>query len=184
MDTYYKKLCVYAFSLVQDHTFAEDIVQNVFVKLWTSRDRVNPNISIKNFLYRSVYNEFIDHYRKKKPVIYLEKQYLEIMHEVAEQEHENLDALIRQLNMEIENLPSKSKQIFLMNKKEGLTHVEIAEYLNISMKTVESHMTKAFKFLSKKLHQEKISLLFLLFKLYRGINCDNLLLDNPKNPSH
>src|SRR5665811_848739 len=137
MDFYYQSLCGYAQSLCHDHAFAEDIVQNVFVTIWTNRKNINPKLSIKSYLYKSVYNEFIDQSRKNKPVIYLEKKYFEAIDLVVDIEPEKLDALIKLMNAEIENLPSKCKEIFLMNKKEGLTHTEISEYLNISIKTVE-----------------------------------------------
>ncbi|MFK7812365.1 MAG: sigma factor-like helix-turn-helix DNA-binding protein, partial [Maribacter sp.] len=67
------------------------------------------------------------------------------------------------LKKEIEKLPKKCKHIFLLNKKEGLTHLEIAEYLGISTKTVEGHITRAFKILSKKLDAKIDTILFLLF---------------------
>ena len=102
-------------------------------------------------MYKSVYNEFIDQYRKNKPVIYLEKKYFEAIDLVVDIEPEELEGLIKLMNAEIENLPSKCREIFLMNKKEGLTHTEISEYLNISIKTVEGHITRAFKILTEKL---------------------------------
>ena len=73
MNYYYQLLCVYAQSLCNDRDMAEDIVQNVFVKIWVKRKKINPDLSIKSYLYKSVYNEFINQYRKNKPVIFLEK---------------------------------------------------------------------------------------------------------------
>ena len=163
MEFYYQNLCAYAQSLCQDHALAEDIVQNVFVKVWDKRKKINPDLSIKSYLYKSVYNEFIDQYRKNKPVIYLEKKYYEAIDLVVDIEPEELDNLIKLMNIEIENLPSKCKEIFLMNKKEGLTHTEISEYLNISTKTVEGHITRAFKILTEKLGTKMEAVLFLLF---------------------
>ncbi|HUH47231.1 MAG TPA: RNA polymerase sigma-70 factor [Arenibacter sp.] len=163
MDTLYKKLCSYAYTLTRDHGNAEDIVQNVFVDIWINRKNINPDLSIKNYLYRSVYNGFIDQYRKNRPVIYLEKKYLEAIDLVVQNEQENLDDLMKLVHLEIDRLPSKCKQIFLLNKKEGLTHIEISEYLNISLKTVEGHMTRAFKILGKKLGEKMRPIFFLLF---------------------
>ena len=163
MDYYYQSLCGYAQSLCHDHDLAEDIVQNVFVTIWIKRKKINPNFSIKNYLYKSVYNEFINQYRKNKPVIYLEKKYLEAIDLVTDIEPEELDGLVKLMNVEIENLPSKCKEIFLMNKKEGLTHIEISEYLNISIKTVEGHITRAFKILTEKLDAKAETVFFLLF---------------------
>lgn len=163
MNSYYQLLCVYAQSLCHDHAMAEDIVQNVFVKIWVKRKKINPDLSIKSFLYKSVYNEFIDQYRKNKPVLYLEKKYFEAIDVVVEMETEELDALIKLMNAEIDNLPSKCKEIFLLNKKEGLTHTEISEYLHISIKTVEGHITRAFKILTEKLGTKMETVLFFLF---------------------
>jgi RNA polymerase sigma-70 factor (family 1) len=151
MEFYYQSLCAYAQSLCKDHDFAEDIVQNVFVKMWDKRKKINPDLSIKSYLYKSVYNEFIDQYRKNKLVVYLEKKYFEAIDLVVDIESEELEGLIKLMNAEIENLPSKCREIFLMNKKEGLTHTEISEYLNLSIKTVEGHITRAFKILTEKL---------------------------------
>ena len=163
MNSYYQLLCVYAQSLCNDHNMAEDIVQNVFVNIWVKRKKINPDLSIKSYLYKSVYNEFINQYRKNKPVIYLEKKYFEAIDLVVDIEPEELESLIKLMNIEIENLPSKCKEIFLMNKKEGLTHTEISEYLNISTKTVEGHITRAFKILTEKLGTKVEAVLFLLF---------------------
>lgn len=163
MDSYYKKLCAYAYTLTKDHANAEDIVQTVFVEIWINRGKINPDLSIKNYMYRSVYNGFIDQYRKKKPVTYLEKKYLEAIDLVIESEREDVDELIKIVNSEIEKLPSKCKKIFLLNKKEGLTHIEISEYLDISIKTVEGHMSRAFKILGEKLGVKVKHILFLLF---------------------
>ncbi len=168
MDTYYQRLCAYAQSLCHDHALAEDIVQNVFVRIWVKRKKINPDFSIKSYLYKSVYNEFISQYRKTKPVLYLEKKYFEAIDVVAEIEPEELEGLIKLMNAEIDNLPSKCREIFLMNKKEGLTHTEISEYLDISIKTVEGHITRAFKILTENLGSKVEAVLFILFSFKKA----------------
>ncbi|UII77661.1 RNA polymerase sigma-70 factor [Flagellimonas sp. HMM57] len=170
MDSFYQNLCVYAYSLTGDDSKAEDLVQNVFVKLWINRKKINPKYAIKNFLYKSVYNEFIDDYRKNKPVIYLEKKYLEAIDLVVENDERNFDELIKLVHKEIENLPKKCKRIFLLSKKEGLTHLEISELLGVSVKTVEGHMSRAFKTLGEKLGPKIEAALFLLFDFRRQLH--------------
>ena len=64
---------------------------------------------------------------------------------------------------EIDKLPPKCKQTFLLSKKEGLTNIEIAEYLNVSIKSVEAHITKAFSILRKSIGNKVEGILFLLF---------------------
>ncbi|EAR13926.1 RNA polymerase ECF-type sigma factor [Polaribacter irgensii 23-P] len=163
MHSFYQKLCGYAYTLSHDHAAAQDIVQNVFVKVWSNKKNINTSFSIKSYLYKSVYNEFINQYRKNKPVFFLEKKYLESVDLVVENSDENLDQLLQLVDKEIRDLPPKCREIFLLNKKEGLTHIEISEHLNISIKTIEGHMTRAFKILRNKLHSKVKTIFFLLF---------------------
>lgn len=163
MENFYQNLCTYSYSLIHDYAKAEDIVQNVFVDLWIKRENINPELSLKNYMYRSVHNGFIDQYRKNKPIIYVEKKYLEALDHVVEIEPEIMESLKVKLQQEIGKLPKKCKQIFLLNKKEGLTQIEISEYLGVSTKTVEGHITRAFKILNKKLGGDTGTILFLLF---------------------
>jgi len=170
VDNYHHKLCVYAFSLSNNNDLAEDIVQNVFIRVWKKRESLKEEFSIKNFLYRSVYNEFIDQYRKQKLVLPLEKKYIDALTCVIEEHDERtLENLIKIVRKEIKNLPPKCKEVFLLSKEEGLTNVEIAEYKKISIKSVEGHITKAFSILRRTLVNEANSVFFLLFGLENNI---------------
>lgn len=150
VDTYHQRLCVYAYSFVKDGGRAEDIVQNVFIRIWERRDSLKTEFTIKSFLYRSVHNEFIDQYRKRKSVSALEKNYMEEMERIATKDDAFLERLLSFLHREIQNLPPKCKKIFLMSKEEGCTNHEIAERLDVSKKTIEYHITKAFVILRQK----------------------------------
>jgi RNA polymerase sigma-70 factor (ECF subfamily) len=164
VDQYHQRLCVYAYSLTKNRDLSEDIVQNVFIRIWKQRDRLKPDLSIKSLLYKSVYNEFIDQYRKQKSVFVLEKKYIEALDTIVENEDgKSLERLINLVTEEIHKLPPKCKETFLLSKKEGLTNIEIAEYLNVSVKSVEAHITKAFSILRDKLGGKVESILFLLF---------------------
>ena len=165
LDTYHHKLCVYANSLIKNSYSAEDIVQNVFIRVWELRSRLKPNLSIKSFLYKSVYNEFIDLYRKNQSLVPIEGLYFNALNTVIqEDDSENFDRMITALNKEIQNLPPKCKNIFVLSKQEGLTNIEIADHLEISIKTVESQITKAFSILRSTFEEKVRSVLFLLFK--------------------
>tara|TARA_B110000444_G_C18758627_1_gene556406 strand:+ start:232 stop:807 length:576 start_codon:yes stop_codon:yes gene_type:complete len=163
MNDYYKNLCGYANLFTKDPSKSEDIVQNVFVKIWIYRKKIDPNIPIKKYLYKSVYNEFIDQYRKNKPVISLEEKYLKVIDTIIDDNSLDIEKLMMNVNREIDKLPEKCKRVFILNKKEGLTHDEIAEYLQISTKTVESHITRAFKILNQKLGNKIKSILIIIF---------------------
>lgn len=161
---YYKELCNYATSLARDDFKSEDIVQNVIVRMWQQREKLNTNILIKNYLYKSVYNEFIDQYRKDLSISVLEKKYIEVLDSFIEVKEENeTKRLITLVEKEIEQLPNKCKETFLLSKKNGLTYREIADYQNVSVNTVEKQMVKAFSILRKKLKDKMTSLLFILF---------------------
>jgi len=164
VNQYHHKLCVYAFSLTKDHDLSEDIVQNVFLSIWKKKSNLKDELVIKSYLYKSVYNEFIDQYRKEKHLLSLEKKHYDVLSEITEDEDENsLERLIKLVKKEIENLPPKCKQTFILSRQDGLTNIEIAEFLNVSIKSVEAHITKAFSILRKTAGDKMNSILFLLF---------------------
>jgi RNA polymerase sigma-70 factor (ECF subfamily) len=164
VTSYHIKLCVYANSLANDADLAEDIVQNVFMSIWKNRNKLKEQFAVKSYLYKSVYNEFIDQYRKNKAVLTLEKKHIDALTYIVEDEDDtSIEKLINIVKNEIDKLPPKCKQTFLLSKEEGLTNVEIAEYLNVSIKSVEAHITKAFRLLRKSIGNKVEGILFLLF---------------------
>lgn len=164
VEQYNQKLCVYAFSLSHDHNLAEDIVQNVFIRVWQQRHKLKSEFAIQSFLYKLVYNEFIDQYRKLKSTMAIEKKHIDALDIILEEDDKTgIEKLIKLVKREIENLPPKCKRVFLLSKQDGLTNIEIAEYLNISIKTVEAQITKAFSIIRKKVGEKTNSVLFLLF---------------------
>tara|TARA_R110002050_G_scaffold273113_1_gene417070 strand:- start:69589 stop:70254 length:666 start_codon:yes stop_codon:yes gene_type:complete len=172
INTYNRPLFVYVLSLTNDHDQSEDIVQNVFLKVWLSRKRLNVNYSIKSFLYKAAYNEFINQYHKNRAISNLEKVYMDALQEAVDDKNsELLERKIALVNKGIKQLPRKCKETFLLSKKEGLTNIEIAEHLGISIKTVEGHLTKAYHLLREKVGNQLKEILFLLFGIPKKINC-------------
>lgn len=163
LDTYHRELNAYALTLTHDQALAQDIVQNVFLKTWKSRKKLNPQFSIRNFLYKCVYNEFLNNYQKNKAVLLLNKKYIEYAHETAEGLDEGiLNKIMEIVNKEIQKLPPKCQRVFILSKKEGLTNTEIADYLDISLKTVEAQITKAFRILKNKLGNKYETVLIVI----------------------
>jgi RNA polymerase sigma-70 factor (family 1) len=145
VDCYHNKLCVYAYQLTNDRDNAKDIVQNVFVNIWNIRLKLKDEFVVKSYLYRSVYNEFLNQVRSRRHTVSLDLKNIEALSAILEDEDDgSLERLIHLVKKEIENLPPKCKEIFLMSKNEGLTNIEIAEYLKVSVKSVESQITKAY----------------------------------------
>ncbi|WP_205764417.1 RNA polymerase sigma factor [Arenibacter sp. 6A1] len=166
-ENYYKVLILYATSLTKNEPKAEDLVQNVFVNLWTKRNTLEIRSSIKSYLYKSVYNLFINDYRKHlRNENVLDKIHYEVLQQSIEEEEHSIKSKLEWLNKEINALPPKSKKIFIMNKKRGLTYKEISKILNISENTVESHIGRALKRIRQNIPN---SLLFLLVLVPRSI---------------
>jgi len=152
LDKYHRRLYAYALTLINDHALAQDIVQNVFLKTWQFRKKLNPQYTIQSFLYKSVYNEFVNTYKKDKATMVLQMKYYEALQEEVEKlDEKTLNKTIELVAKEVEKLPRQCKKVFSLSKKEGLTNIEIAEYLNISVKAVEANITKAFSIIRKKL---------------------------------
>lgn len=173
IDTYHHKLCIYANSLAKNIYSAEDIVQNVFIKVWEQRARLKSDHAIKSFLYKLAYNEFIDLYRKNQSLFSLEKTYHDALNSVVlEDDSESFQRILKVVNKEIESLPPKCREVFILSKKEGLTNIEIAEHLDVSIKTVEAQITKAFSILRSSLEEKVKSVLFMFFgkKKKLGLN--------------
>jgi RNA polymerase sigma-70 factor (ECF subfamily) len=164
MDHYHKPLCFYAYSLSNDYDGAKDIVQNIIINLWERRKAL-PNIkSFKSYLYKSVYNEFLNQIRTSSRMMVFEKEYFEALKDFTDDQDESkTEQQIALLHNEISKLSPKCKETFLLCKREGLTYIEIADHLNISIKTVENHMIKAFSILRKKMKEKMNSLILLIF---------------------
>ncbi|WP_229742973.1 RNA polymerase sigma factor [Wenyingzhuangia marina] len=154
IKTYYKKLFLYAYNLSKNQVLAEDIVQNVFMRIWENRKQLNIKESFKSFLYKSVYNEFINNYRKQQSSLALDTIFFDTINTSSDDLSIDNQRLALVYN-EIENLPTKCKQVFLLSKKEGLTNQEISEHLNITIKAVENHITNAFSIIRNNLKEDK-----------------------------
>ena len=164
VDQYSRRLFGYALTLTNDHALSEDILQNVFLKTWAKRKKLNVHTSLQNFLFKSVYNEFINAYKKNRSTMILEHKYFESLEKAVHiHDDQSFEVIIAQITKEIQNLPPKCQQIFVLSKKEGLTNIEISEYLNVSIKTVEAQITKAFGILRKKLGNRYDLITFLIF---------------------
>lgn len=173
LKKFHGRLYAYAQSLVNDRATAQDIVQNVFLKTWKFRKRLDPQFTIQSFLYKSVYNEFINNYQKNRAMMLLQQKYVEAARQIMEgTDLSTMDRMIEVVNQEIRNLPPKCQKVFVLSKKEGLTNIEISEYLNVSVKTVETQITKAYGILREKLGNRCRMILMIVF----GVEIENPLL--------
>jgi RNA polymerase sigma-70 factor (ECF subfamily) len=147
-----RPLHVYAISILRDEDTAKGMVQNVFLKLWERRERLQFSGSIKAYLYGAVYNECLNNLRHQKVKVDHQQHVLYMTKDNAEESTgmELLD-LKEKLQQAMNDLPEKCRTVFQLSRFEDLKYQEIADELGISIKTVENQMGKALKTLRLKL---------------------------------
>jgi len=144
---YYENLFGFLVHKTRNYELAKDLVQDLFFRLWKTRDSLDKSKSIKAYLFRSANNLAIDHLRK----ITTEDAYIQtIDHKQTLMPNEQFD-LQEKTQEAVESLPEPIQTVFCLSRFEGLKYTEIAESLEISVKTVESRMSKALKILREKL---------------------------------
>lgn len=143
---YYQSLCRFALTFLNEEALAEEAVQNTFMYLWEKRQKYEISESFKAYLHRSVYNECLRIRKWQKKRSEVESNYaLLLPEEWTDNEQQQWHEIKPVINKAINQLPQKCRDIFLMRRQEGLSNQEIADYLNISVKTVENQMTIAIK---------------------------------------
>ena len=144
---YYNPLCNFAVSITSDRKMAQDVVQDVFTKLWDKRKELSINSNEKSYLFQAVKHRAYEILRKRQNesklnVTDFEESY---SREKDLEEQANKFMLKEFLYNSIRQLPPKCQEIFVLNKVNGLTYTEIADDLNISVKTVENQIGKAYR---------------------------------------
>jgi RNA polymerase sigma-70 factor (ECF subfamily) len=167
--TLYKPLHGYAFQLIKDESPAEDIVQDVFYRVWVKKEKLIIHTSLKAYLYASVHHECLSYVKRRK---YRDKYQSAILYQ-----QKNSDAgddtaskllwaeLSGKFNEALNDLPEGCRTIFHLNRFENLKYREVAEVLGLSVKTVESQMGKALRHLRVALSEFLPCLIFLLCQL-------------------
>lgn len=150
---YSKRLYTFAFAYLKTDADSKDVVQDVFVNLWNNRNNLKEDTNLEAYLYTITRNSVISVFRKKIS----EREYLKHLHKIAVFQHSendekcDYDLLSNRIKELIDQLPERRKLIFKLSKEKGMSNKAIAEELNISIKTVEDHITKARRFLKSRL---------------------------------
>lgn len=151
----YTSLCNYANKYVHNLDVSEEIVQELFYKLWAKREKLDINVSLKSYLYRAVYNGCLQ-YHNHRTIELRYEDYRKNHHNVNEtdaSEAMRTQELYEVINNTLNSLPERCRKIFHLNRYEGLKYWEIAEKLSLSVKTIEANISKALKLLRKNLKQ-------------------------------
>ncbi|TYP98162.1 RNA polymerase sigma-70 factor (ECF subfamily) [Tenacibaculum adriaticum] len=141
-DKHYKRLYNYAYKVLKEAAISEELVQETFIKLWEHFENLNKsNRSIESFLIVTLKNKIIDEYRKNQT---REKHNgLYTLNTNTHTEIDNQWELLQQIEAIYESLEQKTIDIFKLSRDKGLTYKEISVKNNISIKTVELHISKA-----------------------------------------
>ena len=151
--THFKRLHAYAYTILRDEVEAEEMVQQVFFKLWERNENLSLSGSVSSYLYRAVHNESLNYIKHQKVrsnhqlhVAYSMKN--EVEHPAKKVMASDLE---KKIHTALNELPEQCRTIFQMSRFDELKYREIADKLGISVKTVENQMGKALKLLRQKL---------------------------------
>jgi RNA polymerase sigma-70 factor, ECF subfamily len=148
--SHYRPLCAFAMQYVKDGDKAEDLVQDLFFRLWMDREKTNVTTSLKAYLFQAVRNRCLNAVKVQGRVRSLNEEADDSIEEGERTEEEHAERAAR-VNAAIELLPEERRKVFKLSRHEGLKYHEIAERLGISVKTVENQMGKALKTLREEL---------------------------------
>ncbi len=164
---YYAGLCNYANTVLKDIDESEEVVQAVFLNFWEKREILEISVSLKSYLYKSVYNSSLNKLKHEK----IKLAYKNYNAEQIRQNPQYASHLVTQTELQskiekaIESLPEQCRLIFKLSRFEELKYAEIAETLGISIKTVENQMGKALKVLREKLADYLVVSVFFILNL-------------------
>ncbi|HEX7366332.1 MAG TPA: RNA polymerase sigma-70 factor [Pelobium sp.] len=150
---YFKVLQNYAFTILKDLDVAEEMVQNVFLKIWEKQEKLPQDAVVASYLYKSVYHESLNWLRHEKVKASHQQHTLYSMKNESDSAEGRIkmNQLQEQLQKALNELPQQCRTIFQMSRFDELRYREIAEELGISVKTVENQMGKALRLMRLKL---------------------------------
>lgn len=161
--TYYEPLCNYAYSFLLDRDEAEEIVQAAFIAVWEKKENIIIETSLKSYLYRAIRNSCLNAIKHSK----IKRKHAEEAVFTSDRSHDlvSQSVISAELDQKIGDallaLPEQCRLVFKMSRFEELKYAEIADQLNISVKTVENQIGKALKIMREQL-KEYLPILVIL----------------------
>jgi RNA polymerase sigma-70 factor (family 1) len=164
-NLYGPRLYRFAFAYLKNITDAEELLQDVFLKIWEKRDQLDPAQNVKAYIFKIAINCIYDYIHKKN----LERAFASFSEHnfqpgVESSWHEVIwNDMLSNLNILVSKMPEQRRIIFLMSRDEGQSNQQIAEKLKLSKRTVENQLYRATRFLKEKLGSETVFVLLFLF---------------------
>lgn len=157
-NRYWERLFIHACKMLRDEEHAMDVIQDIFTALWSKREKLSINISVKTYLYTSVRNAVINSIKKSKQ----QEKYMDSISafakkgEMSTENHIIYRDFVEQIDKEVENFSPRMKTVFVLSREDGLSNKDIAKALNITDHTVKKTINRALKIL-----RTQVSSLFL-----------------------
>lgn len=167
-NCYHKRLHYFIFSFVKSEFVAEDILQEVMIKVWLKRTTIDLSSSFDSYLYTIARNQTYNHLRKISNQESLKK---EVWRNIKSFNRQTEDTILLSEYNEIvddilNNLPAKKRNIYILSREQGKSNQEIADLLNISQKTVKNHLWKTLQLIKAQLKPYLSDSLIPLFVLF------------------
>ncbi|NVN95987.1 MAG: RNA polymerase sigma-70 factor [Bacteroidetes bacterium] len=163
-DEHFHYLVLHSYKLINDYSQSEEIVQDVFVKVWQNFEQIEHISDYKAYLYKSVHNSSLNYLRHIK----IRQKYNEAVANTFDEAVKPTEELIveteknNRILKAINKLPENWKEAIVLSKYDKLKYHEIAKKMNISQKTVEKYISKALSFLRKELADLLITIAIIL----------------------
>ncbi|WP_338868801.1 RNA polymerase sigma-70 factor [Spirosoma sp. SC4-14] len=143
----------FCFCLLKDEEEAENMVHDVFIKIWEKRNLINPELNFSSYLFTCLRNMAFDYMKQVEKSQLLRQRYMERMERLSDDDHEEQENRDRLLRNAINSLSERRKMILMLSVEGGKSYQEIADSLRISKNTVKNQLVKA-----KQLLRERVDL--------------------------
>ena len=185
MEQWYSKLFNFAEGYLYNQENTREVVQDVFLLLWDHRQKLDDNTSLNAYLFTLTRNRCIDFIRRERLLLQFrtdkKDEYIQLCDSFNALSDPILDDIFaKELQTEIDravnSLPDQCRKVFTLSREKGMKNREICDMLNLSQKTVESHMTKALKTIRTTLERkfpESFNLIMILIKSINWVSNDN-----------
>lgn len=149
---FYAPLCRFSKGYVGTVESARDVVQEVFIKIWSKREKLHIHTSVKAYLFQAVRNHSLNELEKRNRYQTFEEEYIkEAEVESTPDSDENSKELTKVIWQIVEEMPEKRKAVFTLYREHGLSYKEVASVLGITRKTVENQMGRALNFIRERI---------------------------------
>ncbi len=168
---YYYTQRIYHFILgkTKSHEIAEEIVQEVFIKLWQKREELEHVENYESYIFTMATNKVYDHLRKMASEVKIRKHTWETINNISNITEETIDFHDSQdlINKAVDQLSPQRKKIYILSKEQGMSRAEIAQEMNLSLSTVSNHLTEALRLIKEHLQKTPGTSLTLIMILIR-----------------